>query len=297
MKVITEMEMVVETVMEMKEETEIEMVTTTMGMETMVIMREELCKLPINGLGMSLDMTKRLMEPVMYGNYKKVGHMSRDYKTPASATNQRAPLANQKATEEMGKLEEELMPLEEEEKPIRNQMSLWGATSFWPRSLKRRSKTSQRGSDLKSCRIVWDISGSLSEDLAKDVAPCSTRNEKEHEEHLKLILELLKHEELYAKFSKSEFWLPKVQFLGHVIDSEGIHGLADFIDDFSRGFSKIAKPMTKLTQKSVKFDWGEKEEEAFQQLKQKLRSALILSLMEGTENFVVYYDYYTKGLG
>ncbi|GKE96906.1 putative reverse transcriptase domain-containing protein [Tanacetum coccineum] len=48
-------------------------------------------------------------------------------------------------------------------------------------------------------------------------------NEKEHEEHLKLIFELLKKEELYAKFSKYDFWLPKVKFLGHVIDSEGIH--------------------------------------------------------------------------
>ncbi|GKF76006.1 putative reverse transcriptase domain-containing protein, partial [Tanacetum coccineum] len=48
-------------------------------------------------------------------------------------------------------------------------------------------------------------------------------NKQEHEEHLKLILELLKKEELYAKFSKCEFWIPKVQFLSHVIDSEGIH--------------------------------------------------------------------------
>ncbi|GJT62860.1 putative reverse transcriptase domain-containing protein [Tanacetum coccineum] len=50
-----------------------------------------------------------------------------------------------------------------------------------------------------------------------------SKNKKEHEEHLKMILELLKKEELYAKFSKCEFWIPKVQFLGHVIDSEGIH--------------------------------------------------------------------------
>nr|GFB73454.1 putative reverse transcriptase domain-containing protein [Tanacetum cinerariifolium] len=49
------------------------------------------------------------------------------------------------------------------------------------------------------------------------------RDEKEHEEHLKAILELLKKEELYAKFSKCEFWIPKVQFLGHVIDNQGIH--------------------------------------------------------------------------
>ncbi|GKC45564.1 putative reverse transcriptase domain-containing protein [Tanacetum coccineum] len=50
-----------------------------------------------------------------------------------------------------------------------------------------------------------------------------SKNKEEHEEHLKLILELLKKEELYAKFSKCEFWIPKVQFLGHVIDSKGIH--------------------------------------------------------------------------
>ncbi|GJR36951.1 putative reverse transcriptase domain-containing protein [Tanacetum coccineum] len=102
-------------------------------------------------------------------------------------------------------------------------------------------------------------------------------------------------EELYAKFSKCEFWLSKVQFLGHVIDSEGIHvdpakieaikdwaspktpteirqflGLAGYYRRFIEGFSKIARPMTKLTQKSVKFEWGEKAEAAFQLLKQKV---------------------------
>ncbi|GKE35625.1 putative reverse transcriptase domain-containing protein, partial [Tanacetum coccineum] len=50
-----------------------------------------------------------------------------------------------------------------------------------------------------------------------------SKSRKEHEGHLKLILRLLKKEELYAKFSKCEFWLLKVQFLGHVIDREGIH--------------------------------------------------------------------------
>ncbi|GJR14607.1 putative reverse transcriptase domain-containing protein [Tanacetum coccineum] len=105
-----------------------------------------------------------------------------------------------------------------------------------------------------------------------------SKNKEEHEEHLKQILELLKKEELYAKFSKCEFWIPKVQFLGHVIDSEGIHvdpakiesikdwtspkspteihqflGLAGYYRRFIEGFSKIAKPMTKLTQKKVKF--------------------------------------------
>ncbi|GJU80451.1 putative reverse transcriptase domain-containing protein [Tanacetum coccineum] len=148
-----------------------------------------------------------------------------------------------------------------------------------------------------------------------------SKSEREHREHLKLILELLKREELYAKVLKCDFWLLKVQFLGHVIDSEGIHvdpakiksikdwaspktpteirqflGLAGYYRRFIEGFSKIAKPMTKLTQKSAKFDWGEKEEAAFQLLKVKLCSAPILALLEGSENFVVYCDASHKGL-
>ncbi|GJR82553.1 putative reverse transcriptase domain-containing protein [Tanacetum coccineum] len=149
-----------------------------------------------------------------------------------------------------------------------------------------------------------------------------SKNEQEHKEHLKQILELLKKEELYAKFSKCEFWIPKVQFLGHVIDSEGIHvdpakiesikdwtspkspteirqflGLAGYYRRFIEGFSKIAKPMTKLTQKKVKFEWGDKQEAAFQLLKQKLCSAPILALPEGSEDFIAYCDASKKGLG
>ncbi|GJX18926.1 putative reverse transcriptase domain-containing protein, partial [Tanacetum coccineum] len=73
--------------------------------------------------------------------------------------------------------------------------------------------------------------------------------------------------------------------------------LAGYYRRFIEGFSKIAKPMTKLTQKSVKFDWGDKEEAAFQTLKQKLCSAPILALPEGSENFMVYCDASRKGLG
>ncbi|GJR66651.1 putative reverse transcriptase domain-containing protein [Tanacetum coccineum] len=149
-----------------------------------------------------------------------------------------------------------------------------------------------------------------------------SKNKKEHEEHLKAILELLKKEELYAKFSKCEFWIPKVQFLGHVIDSQGIHvdpakiesikdwaspktpteirqflGLAGYYRRFIEGFSKIAKPMTKLTQKKVAFEWGDKQEAAFQTLKNKLCSTPILALPQGAENFIVYCDASHKGLG
>nr|GEY61745.1 putative reverse transcriptase domain-containing protein [Tanacetum cinerariifolium] len=136
-----------------------------------------------------------------------------------------------------------------------------------------------------------------------------SRDEKEHEEHLKAILEFLKKRELYAKFSKCEFWIPKVQFLGHMIDSQDwaspkspmeirqLLGLAGYYRRFIKGFSKIAKPMTKLTQKKVKFEWGDKQEAAFQLLKQKLCSAPILSLPEGSGDFIVYCDASKKGLG
>ncbi|GJY10433.1 reverse transcriptase domain-containing protein [Tanacetum coccineum] len=129
------------------------------------------------------------------------------------------------------------------------------------------------------------------------------QDKTEHEEHLKAILELLKKEKLYAKFLKCKFWIPKVQFLGQVIDSRGIHvdpakiesikdwaspktsteirqflGLDGYYQRFIKEFLKIAKSMTKLTQKGIMFDWGEKEENAFQLIKQKLCSAPILAL-------------------
>nr|GFD20724.1 putative reverse transcriptase domain-containing protein [Tanacetum cinerariifolium] len=73
-------------------------------------------------------------------------------------------------------------------------------------------------------------------------------------------------------------------------------GLAGYYRRFIEGFSKITKSMTKLTQKKVKFDWGDKEEEAFQLIKKKLCSAPILALPEGSEDFVVYCDASIKGL-
>nr|GEY43475.1 putative reverse transcriptase domain-containing protein [Tanacetum cinerariifolium] len=74
-------------------------------------------------------------------------------------------------------------------------------------------------------------------------------------------------------------------------------GLAGYYRRFIEGFLKIAKPMTKLTQKKVKFEWGDKQEGAFQLLKQKLCSAPILALPEGSKDFIVYCDALNKGLG
>ncbi|GJT83853.1 putative reverse transcriptase domain-containing protein [Tanacetum coccineum] len=125
---------------------------------------------------------------------------------------------------------------------------------------------------LEDVPTVWDFLEVFPKDLPGlpptrqvkfqiDLVPGAAPVEEEHAEHLKLILELLKKEELYAKFSKCEFWL------------------------------------SKLTQKNVKFDWSEKAEAAFQLLKQKLCSAPILALPEGSENFMVYCDASRKGLG
>ncbi|GJU96373.1 putative reverse transcriptase domain-containing protein [Tanacetum coccineum] len=104
-----------------------------------------------------------------------------------------------------------------------------------------------------------------------------SKNKDEHEKHLKIILELLKKEQLYAKFSKCDFWLESVQFLGHVINNKGVH-----VDP---------------AKKNKKYEWGTEEDEAFQTLKQKLCSAHILALPKGTENFVVYCDAWHKGYG
>nr|GEU30313.1 putative reverse transcriptase domain-containing protein [Tanacetum cinerariifolium] len=108
---------------------------------------------------------------------------------------------------------------------------------------------------------------------------------KEYEGHLMLILKLLKEEELYDKFSKCKFWLSKVQFLGHVIDNEGIHvdpAKIETIKDW-----ESPKTPTDI----------QKAKAAFHLLKQKLCSAPILALPEGSEHFVVYCDASRKGLG
>ncbi|GJY06294.1 putative reverse transcriptase domain-containing protein [Tanacetum coccineum] len=113
-----------------------------------------------------------------------------------------------------------------------------------------------------------------------------SKSKEEHAEHLKLILDLLKKEELYAKFSKCDFWLSKIQFLGHVIDSEGNHVDPAKIESIKDWASP--KTPTEICQFL---------EAAFQLLKQKLCSAPILSLPEGSEDFVVYCDASHKVLG
>ncbi|GKF81060.1 putative reverse transcriptase domain-containing protein, partial [Tanacetum coccineum] len=147
-------------------------------------------------------------------------------------------------------------------------------------------------------------------------------SKEEHEVHLKTILDLLKKEKLYAKFSKYEFWLQEVQFLGHVVNRDGIHvdpskvepvkdwktpkssteirsflGLTAYYRRFTENFSKIDKPLNLLTQKNKTYVWGDKQDEAFRIMKEKLCNAPVLALFDGSNDFVVYYDALKQGFG
>ncbi|GJX29517.1 putative reverse transcriptase domain-containing protein [Tanacetum coccineum] len=247
---------------------------------------------------------------IVHGDESNQGHEARLAGSPSDSTSENfqidlvpgaAPVARapyRLAPSEMKELSEQLKELSDKGF-IRPSSSPWGAPVLFVK---------KKDGSFRMCIDYRELN--------------KLTNKQEHEEHLKLILELLKKEELYAKFSKCEFWIPKVQFLGHVIDSEGIHvdpakiesikdwaspkspteirqflGLAGYYRRFIEGFSKIAKPMTKLTQKKVKFVWGDKQEAAFQLLKQKLCSAPILALPEGSEDFIAYCDASKKGLG
>ena len=142
-----------------------------------------------------------------------------------------------------------------------------------------------------------------------------SHSREEHQEHLRVVLETLRAHKLFAKFSKCEFWLSSVSFLGHVISDKGISmdpkkievvhdwkrpttvtkirsflGLAGYYRRFVENFSKIAAPLTKLTQKNVKFVWSNACEKNFHELKKLLTSAPVLALPNETDGFVVYCD-------
>ncbi|KAG8492331.1 hypothetical protein CXB51_009857 [Gossypium anomalum] len=149
-----------------------------------------------------------------------------------------------------------------------------------------------------------------------------SRDETEHAEHLRLGLQILRDKQLYAKFSKCEFWLREVSFLGHVVSASGIRvdpskisailnwepprnitevrsflGLAGYYRRFVKGFLMIATPMTKLLQKDVKFEWTEKCQKSFDQLKTHLTEAPVLVQPESGKEFVIYSDASLLGLG
>ena len=149
-----------------------------------------------------------------------------------------------------------------------------------------------------------------------------SKSQEEHATHLELVLQCLRDEKLYAKFSKCEFWLEKVSFLGHIVSGNGISvdpakieavkqwkppknahevrsflGLAGYYRRFVEGFSKIAAPMTALTRKKIKYEWTDKCEESFQELKTRLTTAPVLTIPNGTEGYTIYSDASGRGLG
>ncbi|GKD10818.1 putative reverse transcriptase domain-containing protein [Tanacetum coccineum] len=126
-----------------------------------------------------------------------------------------------------------------------------------------------------------------------------SKSKEEHGVHLQEVLETMRKERLYAKFSKCEFWLQEVQFLGHVINSEGLKVDPCRIEAVMnwQAPKSIASSLTKLTKKNTSFTWGEEQEEAFVALQKKLCEAPILVLPEGTEDMVVYNDASYFGLG
>ena len=149
-----------------------------------------------------------------------------------------------------------------------------------------------------------------------------SKSEEEHEKHLRIVLQTLRDHKLYAKFSKCEFWLNQVSFLGHIISEEGVEvdpakvddivnwkrpttvteirsflGLVGYYRRFVKDFSKIAGPLSSLTRKKEKFEWTDKVEKSFQELKRRLTTAPVLTLPEGGDGFVVYTDASKEGLG
>jgi hypothetical protein len=149
-----------------------------------------------------------------------------------------------------------------------------------------------------------------------------SKSMEEHEEHLRFVLQCLRDHQLYAKFSKCEFWIKEVPFLGHMVSLEGIAvdpskvkevleweppttvsevrsflGLTDYYHRFIPNFSKIAKPITELLKKGNKYLWSETCDEAFEHLKRLLTTSPVLAQPDTTKPFDVYCDASSTGLG
>ena len=147
-----------------------------------------------------------------------------------------------------------------------------------------------------------------------------SQTEREHEDHLGIVLQLLRDHQLYAKLSKCEFWLTEVRFLGHIVlasrvsvDPEKVEvmmswerpksvfeirsflGLAGYYRRFIEDFSRLVAPMTKLTRKS--FEWNDQCEKAFQELKRRLTSTPILIVLERGQGYTMYCDASKARLG
>jgi len=149
-----------------------------------------------------------------------------------------------------------------------------------------------------------------------------SRSKEEHEQHMKVVLQTLREQKLYAKFSKCEFWLESVSFLGHIVSGKGIKvdpkkieavqnwhrptsateirsflGLVGYYRRFVEGFSSIAAPLTKLTQKGAPFRWSDDCEVSFHKLKTTLTTTSALVLPSSSGMYTVYCNASRVGLG
>ena len=149
-----------------------------------------------------------------------------------------------------------------------------------------------------------------------------SKDAQEHERHLKIVLHTLREKKLYGKLSKCDFWLKEVSFLGHIVSEEGIRvdptkiktvvnwkppqnvtkvrillGLASYYRRFVRGFSIIASPLTKLLRKGIKFEWTDKCQNSFEQLKEMLVEAPVLKQPTLGKEYTLYSDASGIGLG
>ena len=139
---------------------------------------------------------------------------------------------------------------------------------------------------------------------------------------MRVVLQILRDNQLYAKFRKCEFWLTEVRFLGHVVSASGVSvdpekieavmswerlksvfkirsflGLVGYYRRFIEDFSRLAAPMTRLTRKEVKFEWNDLCEKAFRELERRLTSAPIMIVPEQGQRYTVYCDASKDGLG
>ena len=155
-----------------------------------------------------------------------------------------------------------------------------------------------------------------------DVILIYSKSKEEHEDHLRVVLQILRDHQLYAKFSKCKFWLTEVRLLGHVVSALGVLvdlekvgaimswerpksvfeirsflGLVGYYRRFIEDFSRLAAPMTGLTRKEVKFEWNDLCEKVFQELKKRLTSAPIPIVPERGQRYTVHYDALKDGLG
>ncbi|XP_020272529.1 uncharacterized protein LOC109847709 [Asparagus officinalis] len=168
--------------------------------------------------------------------------------------------------------------------------------------------------------VFYDVLNKFVEVFIDDILVYS-KSEAEHAEYLWYVLKTLRQHQLFAKYSKCQFWLDRIAFLGHMVSGDGISvdlekvsvvkdwhipksvsdiksflGLAGYYRRFIRDFLKISEPMTRLTRKDIKFIWPDACEQVFEELKSRLITTPVLTIPDKSGNFEVFCDASGRGL-